>query len=91
MKQIEVKFEYLKKKHDFFTRDINNMLCQVYLLPLSAEYAIPVQRIYDLDQKNEENHVFYDKYSTITSMDSNRVIGEKKNLHSDLPMHMRAP
>lgn len=33
MKQIEVKevkFEYLKKKHDFFTRDINNMLCQVY-------------------------------------------------------------
>lgn len=49
MKQIEVKFEYLKKKHDFFTRDINNMLCQVYLLPLSAEYAIPVQRIYDLD------------------------------------------
>lgn len=30
MKQIEVKFEYLKKKHDCFTRDINNMLCQVY-------------------------------------------------------------
>lgn len=30
MKQIEVKFEYLKKKQDFFTRDIDNMLCQVY-------------------------------------------------------------
>lgn len=31
MKQIEVKFEYLKKNNMiFFTRDINNMLCQVY-------------------------------------------------------------
>lgn len=30
MKQIEVKFEYLKKNKIFFTRDINNMLCQVY-------------------------------------------------------------